>query len=82
MADPLSWLDDSLADLDRRDLRRTLLTRETSQSGTEIVIGGKSLANFGSNDYLGLCGDPRLTKAVQDATACRGWGSGASPLVT
>src|SRR5436190_7239739 len=82
MADPLSWLDDALADLDRRDLRRTLLTRETPQGGKEILIDGKHLANFGSNDYLGLCRDPRLERAVCEATRDGGWGSGASPLVT
>lgn len=40
------------------------------------------LVNFGSNDYLGLAGDPRLAAAVIEATAAEGWGSGASPLVT
>lgn len=82
MADPLSWLDDALADLDRRDLRRTLLTRESPQRGDRIEIDGRSLANFGSNDYLGLAGDERLRLAVTQAVQKRGWGSGASPLVT
>lgn len=81
-SDPLSWLDDALADLDRRDLRRTLLSRESPQRGDKIVIQGRELANFGSNDYLGLAADKRLTSAVRQATDERGWGSGASPLVT
>lgn len=82
MTDPLSWLDDALADLDRRDLRRTLLTRESPQRGDRIELGGRTLANFGSNDYLGLACDERLRRAVTESIANRGWGSGASPLVT
>ena len=82
MTDPLSWLDDALADLDRRDLRRTLMTRESPQRGDCLELVGRSLANFGSNDYLGLASDERLCLAVSDAINDRGWGSGASPLVT
>src|SRR6185295_12024622 len=82
MADPLSWLDDALADLDSRDLRRTLLTRESPQRGDRIELGGRTLANFGSNDYLGLASDERLRRAVTESVENRGWGSGASPLVT
>ncbi|MBC7857041.1 MAG: 8-amino-7-oxononanoate synthase [Pirellulaceae bacterium] len=82
MTDPLSWLDDALADLDRRDLRRTLLIRESPQRGDCIEIDGRTLANFGSNDYLGLASDECLRRAVSNAVRDRGWGSGASPLVT
>ncbi len=82
MADLLSWLDDALADLDRRDLRRTLLIRESPQRGDCIELGGRTLANFGSNDYLGLACDERLRRAATESMGNRGWGSGASPLVT
>ena len=81
-SNPLSWLNDALADLDRRDLRRTLLARESPQRGDKIIIQGRELANFGSNDYLGLAADERLRAAVRQGTDDRGWGSGASPLVT
>jgi 8-amino-7-oxononanoate synthase len=80
--DPLAWLDDALADLERRDLRRTLLTRTSPQRGDRIEIEGRQLANFGSNDYLGLASDGRLVRAVSSAAQDRGWGSGASSLVT
>lgn len=80
--DPLSWLDASLRELERRDLRRTLLTRESPQRGDRIQIDGRSLANFGSNDYLGLASDDRMCRAVSESIQQRGWGSGASPLVT
>src|SRR5205823_7620720 len=82
MPTPLDWLDDALADLDRRGLRRTLAERQSPQRGDRIVIGGQSLINFGSNDYLGLAADPRIAAAVSAALNEQGWGAGASPLVT
>ena len=47
-----------------------------------LSIDGRELINFGSNDYLALAADPRLARAVTEAVAAEGWGSGASPLVT
>ena len=82
MPDPLDWLDESLADLDRRGLRRTLAARAGLQRGDRIEIAGQSLVNFGSNDYLGLAADPRVIAAAREAMERYGWGSGASPLVT
>jgi 8-amino-7-oxononanoate synthase len=82
MHDPLDWLDDALADLDRRGLRRALASRSGPQRGDRITIDGQSLVNFGSNDYLGLAADPRIAAAVKEAIDKYGWGSGASPLVT
>jgi 8-amino-7-oxononanoate synthase len=78
---PLSWIDDELAALERAHLRRRLLTREGPQS-VRLSIEGRELVNFGSNDYLALAADPRLAKAASEAAASEGWGSGASPLVT
>jgi 8-amino-7-oxononanoate synthase len=82
MLSPLDWLDDALADLDRRGLRRELRVRTTSQRGDRIEIDAQSLVNFGSNDYLGLAGDPRIAAAARSAIESQGWGAGASPLVT
>ncbi|MCI0360734.1 MAG: aminotransferase class I/II-fold pyridoxal phosphate-dependent enzyme, partial [Planctomycetaceae bacterium] len=90
MPDPLDWLDDALADLDRRGLRRTLSERHGPCSPTLRVGQGsgqrsassQTLINFGSNDYLGLASDPRIIAAVRAALDDCGWGSGASPLVT
>ena len=84
MPHPLDWLDDALADLDRRGLRRTLADAQSARSAaTESSIGGQSLVNFGSNDYLGLAADPRIDRCGSERRSRQnGWGSGASPLVT
>lgn len=78
---PLDWLDEQLSDLDRQGLRRRFRLRETAQ-GPTIRLDGRVVVNFGSNDYLGLAGDPRVGGAAAAAVLEEGWGSGASPLVT
>src|ERR1700676_5008920 len=77
---PLAWLDDELAALDAEHLRRTLHERHGPQ-GPTITVNGRTVINFGSNDYLGLAGDARLVEAAVTAAREEGWGSGASPLV-
>jgi 8-amino-7-oxononanoate synthase len=79
--DPLAWLDDKLDTLSKRGLRRTRLVRE-GRCGPTLHIDGRDLVNFGSNDYLGLAGDPRLETAAIAAIREAGWGGGASPLIT
>jgi 8-amino-7-oxononanoate synthase len=79
--DPLRWIDDALGDLDRSGLRRRLAVRSAAQSAL-VVIDGRSLINFGSNDYLGLASDERLIEAARIASEREGWGGGASPLVS
>ncbi|HEY2413784.1 MAG TPA: 8-amino-7-oxononanoate synthase [Pirellulaceae bacterium] len=82
MPHPLDWLDDALADLDRRGLRRQLRATFRHPPAAEIEVAGQSLINFGSNDYLGLASDPRIATAVKEAIDQYGWGAGASPLIT
>jgi len=79
--DPLAWIDDELRKLDRANLRRRLAVRGGPQ-GARIVLDGRELVNFGSNDYLGLAADERVIAAARSASAREGWGSGASPLVS
>ncbi|MFW5693116.1 MAG: 8-amino-7-oxononanoate synthase, partial [Thermoguttaceae bacterium] len=76
----LGWIDAELAELDRRGLRRTLVDREAAQ-GPTLVLDGRSLINFGSNDYLNLAADPRLARAAAEAAHREGVGSGASPVI-
>jgi 8-amino-7-oxononanoate synthase len=94
MHDPLSWLDDELAQLDAQGLRRRIVTRLGPQGPTIRVrsdddppsppgeLAGRELINFGANDYLGLAADPRLAAAAASAAGEEGWGAGASPLVS
>jgi 8-amino-7-oxononanoate synthase len=82
LSDPFAWVQAELHDLDQRGLRRSLAERARAQRGDRIVVDGRELVNFGSNDYLGLADDPRLATAVRAAIDTHGWGAGASPLVT
>ena len=76
-----TWLAAELAALDHAGLRRRVSGREGPQ-GPTIQLDGQAFVNFGSNDYLALAADPRLTSAAVAAIADEGVGSGASPLIT
>jgi 8-amino-7-oxononanoate synthase len=78
--EPLAWLSEELATLESLALRRTRATRGTAQSAT-IEYNGRTLINFGSNDYLGLAATLPLQK-IRAVLDTQGWGSGASPLIT
>jgi 8-amino-7-oxononanoate synthase len=77
----LAWVDEDLAALAAGDLLRPRRVRAGKQGG-RVVLDGRELVNFGSNDYLGLAGDVRLTKAASKAACAEGFGAGASPLVS
>lgn len=76
----LGWIDTELTRLDRGTLRRTLANRRSGQ-GPNIVLDGRPLVNFGSNDYLNLAADARLALAAAETARREGVGSGASPLI-
>jgi 8-amino-7-oxononanoate synthase len=57
------------------------LRRVDSPPGTRIQMGGRTLLNFSSNDYLGLANDPLLKEAAIDAVGKYGAGSGAARLI-
>lgn len=52
-----------------------------SSAGTRIVVEGRELLNFSSNDYLGLATHPKVKAAAAEAAARYGAGSGASRLI-
>jgi 8-amino-7-oxononanoate synthase len=79
--DPLEWIEGELAALDDRCLRRRLHAHEGPQQ-VRLHVEGRELINFGSNDYLGLAADRRLSAAAARAAEEEGCGAGASPLVT
>lgn len=72
---------DGLAALDRDTLRRRRRVLDSPQAA-RVRVEGRDLANFSSNDYLGLAADPRLIAAAHRALDEYGVGAGASPLVS
>ncbi|MFM9025728.1 MAG: aminotransferase class I/II-fold pyridoxal phosphate-dependent enzyme [Planctomycetaceae bacterium] len=81
LPEPLAWIDAELADLEAADLLRPRRVR-TGRQGRDVELDGRSLVNFGSNDYLGYAGDVRLVKALSKGACAEGAGAGASPLVS
>jgi glycine C-acetyltransferase len=75
-----SFITEELAALENKALKRSLKDVAGPQS-REIVLNGKKVLNFCSNNYLGLADDPRLAQAAIDAIKEEGFGSGASRLV-
>lgn len=72
---------EQLQALRAQSLHRKLREIGTAQ-GPQIQIVGQQLANFSSNDYLGLANDPMLCEAAAAAIAEFGVGAGASRLVS
>jgi len=69
--------------LDERRAARLYRARRVADSvqGPDMVIDGRPVVAFCSNDYLGLAGDPRVADALADAARRWGAGSGAAHLV-
>ena len=67
--------------LEEHSLRRVRRTVGGAQ-GPEVLVNGRRVLCFASNNYLGLADDERLRRAAIDALESSGTGSGASPLVS
>ena len=67
--------------LEKRQLyRRRRIVK--GPAGREIIVNGRTLLNFCSNDYLGLAADPRVSSALKAGVDRWGVGAGASHLVS
>lgn len=67
--------------LEGAGLRRSL--REiASPQGPRVILDGKTVLNFSSNDYLGLAAEPVLKTAAIQAIEAFGAGAGASRLIS
>ena len=64
----------------QQSLYRTRRILETAQ-GPEVIVDGRPMINFSSNDYLGLANHPMVVLAMKKAADQYGAGSGASHLV-
>ncbi|HLO47228.1 MAG TPA: 8-amino-7-oxononanoate synthase [Kamptonema sp.] len=80
-SDPYAWIDKSLATIHRADWYRSVQTID-GRPGATILLEGRELVNFASNDYLGLAGDERLIQAAISAVKEFGTGTTGSRLLT
>ena len=69
-----------LAQLDARGLRRRMRPIDGAQAA-ELIVDGRRVLNFSSNNYLGLADAPFLREAAARAMAEHGFGAGASRLI-
>jgi len=75
-----AWAREELEEIGRKGLLRSLEPLASPQ-GPVIRLGGQSLINFSSNDYLGLAADARVVRAFVAGLERWGVGAGASRLV-
>ena len=76
----LSDFNTQLSELAQADQLRVRRIVDGPQDAS-MVVDGKRVVNYASNDYLGLASHPRVVAAFQAAAARYGVGSGASHLV-
>ena len=70
----------TLEDLQAHGLYRRLVA-VGSAAGPHVELGGRTVLQFASNNYLGLANDPRVRDAARRAIDRWGWGAGASRLL-
>ena len=78
-------LSEALTQLDTARLRRLRLTVEgfaEPANRARVRLGGRTLVDFSSNDYLGLARHPATATAMRECASVWGTGSGASHLVS
>lgn len=75
-----TWLSGVLAEREQAHLLRRCRVTDSAQ-GPRVLVGGRWLHNFCSNDYLGLAAEPAVREALIAAVRTAGVGAGAAGLV-
>ncbi len=76
MTTKLDWLTQEIDGLKEQGLYNRIRTIGSAQ-GARIVVDGKDVLNFCSNNYLGLANHPKLVEAAKEATKKYGVGPAA-----
>jgi len=76
MSNKLDWINEELNNLKETGLFNTIRTLSSPQ-GAWLVVDGRRVLNFCSNNYLGLANHPRLVRAAKKALDEYGIGPGA-----
>jgi glycine C-acetyltransferase len=76
MSTKINWIDEELESLKDSGLYNKIRTLSSPQ-GAWLIVDGKRVLNFCSNNYLGLANHPRLVQAAKDAMDQYGVGPGA-----
>ena len=79
---PLAWIADALADLDRRDLLRSLRHHGSGADAWLELDSGRRVLHLCSNGYLGLATHPEVVAGAVAAAEQFGAGTGSARLVT
>jgi len=72
----LDWLTQEIDDLKEQGLYNNIRTIGSAQ-GARIIVDGKDVLNFCSNNYLGLANHPKLVEAAKESTKKYGVGPAA-----
>ena len=78
---PEDFVENELLRLREAELYRTL-RRVDGDQGPTLLLDGREVINFSSNNYLGLANHPALCAAAKAAIDRYGCGSGASRLIS
>ncbi len=76
MTDQLAWIKDEIQTLQDSGLFNRIRTISSPQ-GAWLIVDGKRVLNFCSNNYLGLANHPHLIEAAQSAIKTYGIGPAA-----
>ena len=76
MSNKLQWLEDEIQNLKNAGLYNRIRTLSSPQ-GAWLIVDGKRVLNFCSNNYLGLANHPRIIEAARKSLETHGIGPAA-----